>query len=215
MKAHLALGISLMGLSTVLGVSSTFAQENTQEKAQESARNYRLETVQEEALTRNERHNPPLYSEADTSRTSVDPSVEAVRKELEKARQAVEDARKVAEQIVSDAQREANRIKQNYVVNDGPADLGPAEMQTRKIAVEIASGTVQEIATAIMPGDWRIQVDVKDMSVLQRRFQFVSTKSRDQALRDLLLPVGLKHQYFYDLRDETGLSTPLLVISKR
>ena len=74
---------------------------------------------------------------------------------------------------------------------------------------------MQEIATAIMPGNWRVMVDVKEQSLLQRRFQFVSTKSRDQALRDLLKPVGLKHQYFFDLKDANGAPSPLLVISKR
>lgn len=139
-----------------------------------------------------------------------------VQQELVNARQAVEEARQVAEQIVLDAQREAALIRQSGTANlQVPADLEPIEIQNGKVAVEIGAGTVEEIATAIMPADWRVMVDVKDQTILQRRFQFVSTKSRDQALRDLLQPVGLQHQYFFDLKDTSGARSPLLVISKR
>ena len=139
----------------------------------------------------------------------------AVQQELQNAKQAIEDARQAAEQIVLDAQREAALIRQSTPdTQQRPLDLEPIVIQNGKVAVEIAAGTVEEIATAIMPGDWRVMVDVKDQSVLQRRFQFVSTKSRDQALRDLLKPVGLQHQYFFDLKDASGGRSPLLVISK-
>lgn len=138
-----------------------------------------------------------------------------VQQELQSARQAIVDAQQTAEQILLDAQREAALIRQTTPEQQQrPADLEPIEIQNGKVAVEIAAGTVAEIATAIMPGDWRVMVDVKDQTVLQRRFQFVSTKSRDQALRDLLQPVGLQHQYFFDLKDPSGVRSPLLVISK-
>jgi len=144
------------------------------------------------------------------------PELAAVQQELVNAREAVEEARKVAEQIVLDAQREAALIRQSGAANQQvPVDLEPIEIQNGKVAVELAAGTVEEIATAIMPGNWRVMVDVKDQGILQRRFQFVSTKSRDQALRDLLQPVGLQHQYFFDLKDSSGARSPLLVISKR
>ena len=139
----------------------------------------------------------------------------AVQQELANAKLAVEEARKTAERIVLDAQREAALIRQSAPERQQqPVDLAPVELQNGKVAVEIAAGTVQEIATAIMPGHWRVTVDVKDQTILQRRFQFVSTKSRDQALRDLLLPIGLQHQYFFDLTDAGGTPSPLLVISK-
>jgi len=144
------------------------------------------------------------------------PELAAVQQELVNAREAVEEARKVAERIVLDAQREAALIRQSGAANQQvPVDLEPIEIQNGKVAVELAAGTVEEIATAIMPGNWRVMVDVKDQGILQRRFQFVSTKSRDQALRDLLQPVGLQHQYFFDLKDSSGARSPLLVISKR
>ncbi len=139
----------------------------------------------------------------------------SVKTELEEARAAVEEARQVAEQIVLEAQQQANQIRQNAAVNDMPTDLSPVEIQRGQIAVEVSAGTVEEIAVAIMPTDWRVLVDVKDKDILQKRFQYVSTKSRDQALRDLLAPMGLKHQYFFDLKDETGAKKPLLVISQR
>lgn len=141
--------------------------------------------------------------------------LDSVKVELEEAKAAVEEARQIAEQIVLEAQQQANLIKKNAVVNDMPADLSPVEIQRGQVAVEIAAGTVEEIATAIMPADWRVMVDVKDSEIMQKRFQYVTTKSRDQALRDLLVPIGLKHQYFFDLKDESGVKKPLLVISQR
>lgn len=140
---------------------------------------------------------------------------DSVRQELESAKAAVEEAKEIAEQIVLDAQKEANIIRQNAAVNDTPNDLTPIEIQSTRIAVEISAGTIEEIATAIMPSDWRVLVDIKDASISQKRFQYVSTKSRDQALRDLLIPAGLKHQYFFDLKDSNGAKSPLLVISAR
>lgn len=141
--------------------------------------------------------------------------IQAVQTELENAKQAVEEARRAAEQIVLDAKRDAALIRQSADHQQAPTDLTPVEIQNSPVAVELSAGTVKEIATAIMPAGWRVLIDVKDQSVLQRRFQFVSTKSRDQALRDLLKPVGLKHQYFFDLKNAQGQESPLLVISKR
>lgn len=141
--------------------------------------------------------------------------MEAVKVELEEAKAAVEEARQIAEQIVLEAQQQANQIRQNAAVNDMPADLGPVEIQRGQVAVEISAGTVEEIAVAIMPNEWRVLVDVENKDILQKRFQYVTTKSRDQALRDLLAPIGLKHQYFFDLKDAAGAKTPLLVISQR
>lgn len=148
--------------------------------------------------------------------SAQNPELAAVQTELQNARQAVEDARKAAEQIVLEAQREAALIRQSAPENQQrPLNLEPVAIQNTKVAVEIAAGTVEEIAAALMPTDWRVMVDVKDQSILQRRFQFVSTKSREQALRDLLKPMGLQHQYFFDLTDPHGMPSPLLVISKR
>ena len=142
------------------------------------------------------------------------PDLQAVQTELQNARKAVEDARQTAEQIIADARKDADRIRQDASLQAVPPDLQPIQIRNAPVAVEINAGTVQEIATAIMPLGWRVKVDVKDRSLLQRRFQYVSTKSRDQALRDLLKPVGLQYHYFFDLKDAGGNSSPLLVISR-
>ncbi len=153
---------------------------------------------------------------ATAQESARNPELAAVQAELQNARQAVDDARKAAEQIVLEAQREAALIRQTAPESQQrPLNLEPVAIQNTKVAVEIAAGTVEEIVAALMPTDWRVMVDVKDQSILQRRFQFVSTKSREQALRDLLKPMGLQHQYFFDLKDPSGMASPLLVISKR
>lgn len=138
----------------------------------------------------------------------------SVKEELQKAKAAVEEARHIAEKIILDAEIQARSIRAGES-NDFSVDLIPIEVQRSQVAVELSAGTVEEIATAIMPPNWRVMIDVRDASLLQRRFQYVSTKTRDQALRDLLNPIGLRHQYFFDLKDTTGMSTPLLVISQR
>lgn len=139
----------------------------------------------------------------------------AIKQELVNAKQAVVEAQTMAEKIIADAQLQANAIRKNAAVNDAPTDLTPVEIQSARVAVELSAGTIEEIANAIMPLGWRVLVDVKDVSLLRKRYQYVSTKSRDQALRDLLGPAGLKHQYFFDLTDAHGNSSPLLVISTR
>ena len=152
---------------------------------------------------------PALAQEA-----AQNPDLQAVQQDLRNARQAVNDAKHVAEQIIADARKDALRIRQQASSSQLPADMTPLKIRNTPVAVEINAGTVQEIATAIMPAGWRVKVDVKDESLLQRRFQFVSTKSRDQALRDLLTPLHLRHHYFFDLKTANGDTSPLLVISK-
>lgn len=131
---------------------------------------------------------------------------QAVREQLEQARVVLIEAEKTAEEIIRKAQAEAGYENQG-------TDLSPLLIQNGRVSIEINAGTIEDIVKAIMPPHWRVLVDVKDTDIRERRFQFVSTRTREQALNDLLKPIGMKHQYFFDLKNASGDASPLLVVS--
>ncbi len=144
--------------------------------------------------------------------------LETLKVQLIEAKTAVENAQQVAEEIVQTAQADADRILEqaNATANQSKEDkISPLAVKNAAVAVEIAAGTIEEIATAIMPEGWRILVDVKDPKIKDRRFQYVTTKAREQALSDLLNSIDMSHQYFFELVNADGEASPLLVISKR
>jgi hypothetical protein len=134
--------------------------------------------------------------------------------QLAEARQALLDAQALAEQIVAEARQEAEVVKRQLAVLQ-TSDQDALSVQNGKVNIELQAGTVEEIAKAVMPINWRVMVDVTDSKILQRRFQFISSKPREQVLNDLLRPLGLQHHYFFDLVDDQGKHSPLLVISQR
>lgn len=151
--------------------------------------------------------------------TAINPEeLESLKVQLIEAKAAVENAQQVAEEIVQTAQANADKILQDAktAANQSEKDsASPLAVKNAAVAVEIAAGTIEEIATAIMPEGWRILVDVKDPKIKERRFQYVTTKAREQALSDLLNSIGMNHQYFFELVNADGEASPLLVISQR
>lgn len=142
--------------------------------------------------------------------------LEAVQTQLKKANEALENAELVAKNIIIQAQQEAAEIKSNASSETATRlNIDPILIKNGTVSVELSSATIEEIARAIMPPNWRILVDTKDPKMLQRRFQFVSTNGRDQSLAQLVYPLRLNHQYFFDLLDKDGKQSPLLIISDR
>ena len=144
--------------------------------------------------------------------------VDALKLELIEAKNAVANAQQVAEDIVRLAKEDAAKIvaaAEELARKTTSTTLNPSTVKNAKVAVEINAGTIEEIATSIMPEGWRILLDVKNQDIRERRFQYVSTKSREQALSDLLNSINMSHQYFFELRDTNGEPSPLLVISQR
>lgn len=154
----------------------------------------------------------PLSWAAAAAADDNTPDMDLVTTQLRQARDILLTAEKTAEEIIREAQAEAEKVRtrRNQATAEG---LAPLMLQNSKISIEIAAGTIKEIVKAIMPKEWRILVDVKNKALTQRRFQFVSTRTREQALNDLLNPIGMKHQYFFDLKDSEGRASPLLVVS--
>lgn len=145
-----------------------------------------------------------------------EPEQENANAALIEAKRVLEQARELAEQIVADANAKAKGVKeQDEPLSQLEQDAQILTLRNAKVSVELQAGTVEEITRAIMPAHWRVMFDVKDPGLKQRRFQYISTKPREQALNDLLRPLGMQHQYFYELQDENGNSSPLLVVSQR
>ena len=130
-----------------------------------------------------------------------------LKEQLEQAKIVILEAEKEAQEILRVAREEADAIR------DSKETLDPLAVQNGKVAVEINSGTIVEILAAIMPPRWRVMIDVEDSEVAKRKFQFVSNRSREQALNDLLKPIGMTHHYFFDLKDNHGNNSPLIVVS--
>lgn len=130
-----------------------------------------------------------------------------VVQQLNEAKQIIRNAEYQAEQIIRAAEVKALAIKKQQ------GDREPLQVQNQKIAVEMNNATLEQIVRAIMPENWRVMVDVKNPGIKARRFQFVSNRSREQALNDLLIPMGMRHQYFFDLRNSQGKVAPLLIVS--
>ena len=147
------------------------------------------------------------------SQAEINNPDDTVKAQLEQAKQVLKEAEQTAEKIILDAQQQAKAMHADGLAQAGTDDLSPLLVQNAKVSIEISGGTIEEIVNAIMPSDWRVLVDVKDEKLSQRRFQFVSTRTREQALNDLLKPIGMKHQYFFDLQDAQGHKAPLLVVS--
>ena len=144
----------------------------------------------------------------------------AVEEELAQAKLILVRAQNAADHLLYMAQQEANQIKNESNTDSIPDQnsktktISPLIVKNEVVAVELQSATIEEITNALMPIGWRVMVDVTDQRILARRFQFVTTKPRDQALAMFVKTVGLNYQYFFDLLDEKGDPVPLLVISE-
>lgn len=141
------------------------------------------------------------------------PDQQELLQHLEHTRQLLVNAQQQADAIVRNARQQANTIREMAVIESD--ELGPLAFQNQKISVEVSAGKLKDILATILPPHWRVLVDSQDIKLQERRFQFVSTRTREQSLNDLLKPIGLKHQYFFDLKDEQGKPSPLLIVSKR
>ncbi|MBV1882318.1 MAG: hypothetical protein KUG82_11835 [Pseudomonadales bacterium] len=144
----------------------------------------------------------------------------AMEEELAQAKLILVRAQDAADHLLYMAQQEASQIKNESNTDSIPDQnsktktISPLIVKNEVVAVELQSATIEEITNALMPIGWRVMVDVTDQRILARRFQFVTTKPRDQALAMFVKTVGLNYQYFFDLLDEKGDPVPLLVISE-
>lgn len=95
-----------------------------------------------------------------------------------------------------------------------PYELDPDFVRNQEVSVEFSSATIEEIATHLMPRGWRVRLSTSDREAHQAQYEFVSSDAREVALRKLLFGTGLGYKMFFNLKDDHGNPSPLLVISE-
>lgn len=91
-------------------------------------------------------------------------------------------------------------------------ELEPDLVKNQRVSIHM-TGTIEDIATAMLPRGWTLKMSVSDASILKQTFEFISTEPRDVALRDLLRGTPLGYKYFFTLVDKAGKPAPVLVIA--
>lgn len=95
-----------------------------------------------------------------------------------------------------------------------PYELDPDFVRNQEVSVEFGSATIEEIATHLMPRGWRVRLSTADQEAHHAQYEFVSSDAREVALRKLLYGTGLGYKMFFNLKDDQGNPSPLLVISE-
>lgn len=95
-----------------------------------------------------------------------------------------------------------------------PYELDPDFVRNQEVSVEFNAATIEEIATHLMPRGWRVRLSTSDQEAHQAQYEFVSSDAREVALRKLLYGTGLGYKMFFNLKDDHGNPSPLLVISE-
>jgi hypothetical protein len=97
--------------------------------------------------------------------------------------------------------------------------IDPIKVMSEPVRAEYHGATLKEIASGIMPVGWRVNTDFSEKPELEnRRYEFVSTDGRDLALRRLTNSVRdakVRFSYFWDLTDEQGNPSPMILITDR
>ncbi len=97
--------------------------------------------------------------------------------------------------------------------------IDPTFVLNEPVTVEYQGATIKEIVTGIMPVGWRVNTDFKKRPELEtRRYQFISTESRDVALRALTSEIRdarVRFKYFWDLKDSQGNPEPMILLTDR
>lgn len=95
-----------------------------------------------------------------------------------------------------------------------PYELDPDFVRNQEVSVEFSAATIEEIAYQIMPRGWRVRLSSPDQEIHEAQFEFISSDPREVALRKLLYDTGLGYKMFFNLKDDHGKPSPLLVISE-
>lgn len=97
--------------------------------------------------------------------------------------------------------------------------IDPTKVLNEPVTVEYQGATIKEIVTGIMPVGWRVTTDFAKRPELEtRRYQFISTESRDVALRGLtgeIRDARVRFKYFWDLKDPQGNPEPMILLTDR
>lgn len=122
-----------------------------------------------------------------------------------------------SEQILMLAESSAEAIESAAQKRVTLERVDPTVVLNEPVTAEYQGATIKEIVTGIMPVGWRVKTDFTVKPELEnRRYEFVSTDARDLALRKLtssIRDVKVSFAYFWDLTDEQGNPSPMIVIT--
>lgn len=97
--------------------------------------------------------------------------------------------------------------------------IDPTVVLNEPVSAEYQGATLEEIARGLMPVGWRVKADfTKKPELYTRRYEFVTTDSRDVAMRKLVSSVRdarVRFQYFWDLTDQAGNPAPMIILTDR
>lgn len=97
--------------------------------------------------------------------------------------------------------------------------IDPTFVLNEQVSVQYQGATLKEIVIGIMPAGWDVQTDFTKRRELEtRRYQFISTESRDVALWALTSEIRdarVRFKYFWDLKDPQGNPAPMILLTDR
>jgi multidrug efflux pump subunit AcrA (membrane-fusion protein) len=166
-------------------------------------------------------------------RAAIRAQEQAVQQALEKNKSALAEADQLKHQQLVDLKKvkaESDHVlmmaENSAVVIETAAKarvtlerVDPTVVLNEQVKVEYQGATLKEIVTGIMPLGWRVKTDFSVKPELEtRRYEFISTESRDIALRGLTKTIRdakVRFAYFWDLQDENGNPAPMILLTDR
>lgn len=128
-------------------------------------------------------------------------------------------AKTQSSKLVLLAQNNAQAIEQSAKQRVTLERIDPTVVLNETVTAEFQSATIKQIVESIMPIGWRVKTDFSVVPELNtRRYEFYSTDPRDLALRKLTMSVRdarVRFQYFWDLKDNSGNPSPMILVTDR
>lgn len=188
-----------------------FSQENiceVPENKKEKLISARNISIEHRTISANKNKLAHSVSLSDKSKKVADKK-EPVEAYIKEDKVEFTEKKETVKKSNNDEKNESASLKKSPKHNNLSAD----QIMNEKISVEVPAGDVFTIVSKLMPSDWRVMLSVKNNKLLNKKFYFVTTKSRGEALNDLSESVGIKFHYFFDLKDENKNTSPLLIVS--
>lgn len=75
--------------------------------------------------------------------------------------------------------------------------------------------SLQRIVQALAPPGWTVTIDTTRSEIQEGAWNFYTAAARQQALADLLVPLGMTFEFFFDLKGPNGKTAPLLLVADK
>lgn len=75
--------------------------------------------------------------------------------------------------------------------------------------------SLQRIVQALAPTGWTVTIDTTRPEIQEGAWNFYTAAARQQALADLLVPLGMTFEFFFDLKGPNGKPSPLLLVADK